>query len=132
MHQKESSEMKLPIEYRWLKAHNFNGFLPWWFIDNPGQEGLRVEYQKETGEDFYPFARRQDCDDVAGFKIENGEIQKEVVSVHLTWVGKREAEGFPAKVVYKDIFSWLAREVISETADWVTEEDLADLEEENA
>ena len=121
--------MKLPIEYRWLKAHKFNGLLPWWFIDKPGQEGLRAEYQKETGEDFYPFARRQDCDDVAGFKVLNGEIQSSVVSVHLTWSGKLEREGFPSKIEYKDIFSWLSEEVISETSDWVTEEDLADLEE---
>lgn len=63
-----------------------------------------MEYQKETGQDFYPSARRQDCDDVAGFKIENGEIQKEVVSVHPSWAGKKEVEGFPAMVVYKDIF----------------------------
>lgn len=124
--------MKLPIEYRWLKAHRFEGFLPWWFIDTPGQEGLRVEYQKETGQDFYPFARRQDCDDVAGFMIKNGEIQKEIVSVHLTWKGKLEAEGFPAMVVYKDIFAWLSQEVLPETADWLTEEELVELEEENA
>jgi len=132
MRQSGIKSMELPIEYRWLKAHRFEGFLPWWFIDNPGQEGLRVEYQKETGEDFYPFARRQDCDDVAGFKVVNGEIQKEVVSVHLTWAGKREVEGFPVKVVYKDLFEWLSQEVLPETADWVSEEDLADLEEENA
>lgn len=132
MHQMESNIVELPIEYCWLKAHNFKGFLPWWFIDSPGQEGLRVEYQKETGEDFFPFARRQDCDDVAGFKVVNGEIQKEVISVHLTWAGKREVEGFPARLEYKDIFAWLSQEVISETADWVTEEDLADIEEENA
>ncbi|MEN3158709.1 hypothetical protein ABC502_10030 [Alkalimonas sp. NCh-2] len=131
MHQLENNHMKLPIEYRWLKAHGFKGFLPWWFIEDLGQEGLRIEYQKETGEDFYPFARRQDCDDVAGFKLVNGEIQKEVVSVHLTWAGKREVEGFPAKAEYSDIFAWLAQEVLPETADWVTEEDLADLEEEN-
>ncbi|MFL1467582.1 hypothetical protein [Marinobacter sp. HN1S83] len=124
--------MKLPIEYRWLKAHKFNGLLPWWFIENPGQEGLRLEYQKETGEDFYPFARRQDCDDVAGFKVVDGEILSIVVSVHLTWAGKRELEGFPARAEYTNIFHWLSEEVVPETAEWVTEEDLADLEEENA
>jgi hypothetical protein len=124
--------MKLPIEYRWLKAHKFQGLLPWWFVENPGQEGLRKEYQKETGEDFYPFARRQDRDDVAGFKVVNGEILSTVVSVHLTWVGKREIEGFPARAEYKNIFSWLSEEVLSETAEWVTEEDLEDLESENA
>lgn len=121
--------MELPIEYRWLKAHKFEGFLPWWFIEQPGQEGLRLEYQKETGEDFYPFARRQDCDDVAGFKVIGGKILSEVVSVHLTWSGKREVEGFPSKSEYSDILAWLVQEVITETSDWISEEDLADLEE---
>lgn len=123
--------MKLPIEYRWLKAHNFSGLLPWWFIETPGQEGLRAEYQKETGEDFYPFARRQDCDDVAGFKVVAGEIKNSVISVHLTWLGKSEKKTFPAKSEYKDIFSWLSEEVIPETSEWVTEEDLAELVEVN-
>ncbi len=91
-----------------------------------------MEYQKETGEDFYPFARRQDCDDVAGFKVFRGEIQSTVVSVHLTWSGKSEQEGFPSRLEYKDIFSWLAEEVVTETADWVSEEDLAELEDEYA
>ena len=87
--------MKLPLEYRWLKANGFNGFVPWYLIDVPGEEWLRIEYQKETDEDFYPFARRQDRDDVAGFEIINGDIQSTIVSVHLTWSGKQEREGFP-------------------------------------
>ncbi|GGE79360.1 hypothetical protein [Shewanella carassii] len=123
--------MQLPIEYYWLKAHKFAGLMPWWFIDEPGGPGLRMEYQKETGEDFYPIARRQDNDSVAGFKVIDGEIQKELVSVHLTWTGKREQQGFPARAVYKDIFSWLSEEVLPETADWVSKEFLAELEEEN-
>jgi hypothetical protein len=72
--------VKLPLEYRWLKANGFKGFVPWHLLEEPGQEGLRTEYKKETGEDFYPFAYRQDCDDVAGFNIEKGEIRKSVIS----------------------------------------------------
>ena len=121
--------MKLPIEYRWLRAHRFEGLMPWWFIDEPGQKGLRLEYQKETGEDFFPFARRQDRDDVAGFKIVNGEILSTVINVHLTWIGKREREGFPARTEYTNVFSWLSDVVIPETSDWVSEEDLIELEE---
>lgn len=121
--------MKLPLEYRWLRAHHFEGLMPWWFIDEPGQKDLRLEYQKETGKDFYPFAQRQDCDDVAGFKIVDGEILTSVISVHLTWRGKREREGFPAKGEYPNVFSWLSEEVIPETTEWVSEEELADLED---
>ena len=123
--------MKLPIEYRWLKAHKFVGLLPWWFMDVPGQEGLILEYKKETGDDFYPFARRQDCDDVAGFKVVNGNIQSEVISVHLTWSGKKEVAGFPSIAEYKNIFSWLQEEVLVETEYWISEEDIEDLSQKN-
>lgn len=121
--------MKLPLEYRWLKANGFKGFVPWHLIDNPGQEGLRVEYQKETGEDFYPFAFRQDCDDVAGFKVVNGEIEDTVISVHLTWAGTQEQKGFPRRTEYKNMFEWLKNEVISDTLEWMSEEDLECIEE---
>jgi hypothetical protein len=43
--------MKLPLEYRWLKAHSFDGFTPWYLIDPNDSEGLRKEYQLETGND---------------------------------------------------------------------------------
>ncbi len=119
--------MKFPLEYRWLKANGFEGFVPWYLINEPSQEGLRIEYQKETGEDFYPFARRQDCDDVAGFKVINGEISRLVVSVHLTWIGKREQEGFPGRTEYNDMFEWLKNEVIPDTLKWMSEEDLEDI-----
>lgn len=59
--------MDLPIEYRWLKAHNFNVLTPWCFIEPDDSDGIRSEYQKETGQDIIPFARRQDQDDIAGF-----------------------------------------------------------------
>ena len=121
--------MKLPIEYRWLKANGFKGFVPWYLIDEPGQDKLRVEYQKETGEDFYPFARRQDCDGVAGFMVINGDIQSSVVSTHLTWAGKREKNWVPGHGEYKDMFEWLKLEVIPDTWEWMSEEDIEDIEE---
>ena len=120
--------MKLPLEYRWLRANKFEGLIPWYLIEEPGQNGLRVEYQKETGEDFFPFARRQDCDDVAGLKIENGEIQNIVLNVHLTWSGKKERDPFPATKEYSDIFEWLKEEVIPATREWMSEEELEGLE----
>ena len=89
--------MKLPIEYRWLDANGFKGFVPWYLVAETGQETLRAEYQKETGDDFLPFARRQDRDDVAGFKVIKGEVRSAVVQVHLTWIGKLERESKPPR-----------------------------------
>jgi hypothetical protein len=124
--------MKLPLEYRWLKANGFKGFVPWYLIEDIGQEAIRSEYKKETGRDFFPFARRQDNDDVAGFEIVDGEILDRVVSVHLTWTRNREQEGFPAQKTYSNMFDWLSKVVIPDTFGWMSEEDLDDLEEENA
>jgi len=116
--------MNLPIQYRWLKANGFEGFAPWYLLEEPVRDGLRTEYRIETGEDFYPFARRQDCDDVAGFAVVDGQIQPAVVSAHLTWIGKREKPGFPRRAVFEDMYEWLIREVIPATRDWMSEEEL--------
>lgn len=120
--------MKLPLEFRWLKANGFKGFVPWCLLDQPGHEGLRKEYQLETGEDFYPIARRQDCDDVAGFEVVNGEILSKVINTHLTWSGKYELEGYPIREEYKDMFEWLMHDVIPNTWEWMSEEDLEDID----
>lgn len=120
--------IQMPLSYRWLQAQGFKGFMPWQLIDMPGSPGLRKEFQLETGElDFYPFARRQDCDDVAGFEVIQGQIQEAVISVHLTWVGRKEREGFPSFSRYKDLFEWFQQELLPDTQDWMNEEELNEL-----
>ena len=120
--------MKLPLEYRWLKANGFKGFIPWYLIEQLGKEALRSEYQNETGKDFYPFAQRQDCDDVAGFEVINGAILTKVITVHLTWSGKNERNGFPSCAEFDDMYDWIKKEVIPATLDWMSEEDLDELQ----
>ena len=121
--------MILPLEYRWLKFHGFSGFRPWELIEDPGRQSLRQEYQIETGENFYPFANRQDCDEFAGFIVNNGDIQSSVVVVHLTWKGSREVRGFPIRTEFKNMFDWLREVAIPDTCEWMSEEELNDLEE---
>ncbi|MCP4154436.1 MAG: hypothetical protein GY757_42320 [bacterium] len=124
----QRNDIKLPLVYRWLKANGFKGFAPWYLIEESDREGLRKEYQKETGKDVLPIARRQDCDDIAGFEIMDGQITQRVVSVHLSWIGKREKKGFPSEIIYNDMFEWLTKEIIPDTSEWMSEEELADLE----
>jgi hypothetical protein len=121
--------LKLPLEYRWLKFHGFNGFRPWYLIEDLGSQSLRMEYKAETGENFYPFAHRQDCDEYAGFVVANGEIQSAVVVVHLTWSRSREVKGFPTCTKFKNMFDWLKEVAIPDTYEWMSEEELKDLEE---
>lgn len=116
---------KLPLEYRWLTANGFKGFIPWLLIEELGEAHARAEYQVESGKDFYPFAYRQDCDDIAGFKVEKGEILSEVISVHLTWSHRYEGD-YLSPVEFKNMFDWLKIEVIPETSDWMSEEEIED------
>lgn len=119
--------MDLPIEYRWLKAHNFSALTPWYFIDPMDSFGIRIEYQKETGQDIFPFAHRQDQDDIAGFKIINGQIQTTVLTVHLTWSSKLESNGFPRTKETSDMIEWIKDVMFPDSRDWMTEDELDDL-----
>ena len=119
--------MKLPLEYRWLKAHNFEGFTPWYIVEPEKSEGIRKEYQLETGNDIIPFARRQDNDDIAGFDVINGNPTSKVLTVHLTWSSKNESNGYPIIKTSENIFDWIKNVVIPATEDWMSEEDLEDL-----
>jgi len=120
--------MKLPLEYRWLKAHNFKLFTPWYLIDPMNSDDLRQGYKKETGKDILPFARRQDIDDLAGFEIIDSVVQSKVITVHLTWSGRQEREGWPRTRNSTDLLDWLNEVAIPDTRDWMTEEELEDLE----
>lgn len=119
--------MNLPLEYRWIKAHKFQGLTPWYLVEPLNSDGLRKEYQLETGRDIIPFARRQDNDDIAGFEVVDKQPTSKVLTVHLTWTGKLERKGYPVIKESKNIFSWISEVVIPATQDWMSEEELADL-----
>lgn len=124
--------IKYPLALRWIQAHGFAGLTPWRLIEVDHAQGLRAEFRRETDTDFHkikdllPFAVRQDMDDVAGFIIENGVVQDEVIVAHLTWHGKAEVKGYPSIHRYSSLWSWL-KDCIDDTAEWCNEEDLEDL-----
>lgn len=125
-------KMELPIEYRWLKAHNFNILTPWYLIDPLHFEGIRSEFQIETGQDIIPFARRQDRDDIAGFKIINGEVQKIVLTVHLTWTSNPERNGYPATRESSDLIEWIKCIMFPDSQEWMGEDELIELLKNNS
>jgi hypothetical protein len=132
--------VKALMALRWLRGHKFTGFTPWHFVEGDvGREGLRRELQLETSGgpdpalDFYPFATRQDRDDVAGFLIRDGVITTEVLVVHLTWRRSPEGPGWPMTARFESIWAWL-KSVIDDAAEWCAwadEDDLAELERES-
>ena len=131
-------DRRLPLSYRWIRAHGIKSLTPWHLIDsNSEAEALRTEYQAEVAEsrasipsDLRMFARRQDCDDVAGFIVDDGQMTGAVVVVHLTWSGKPEPDGWPSLTRFADFESWMTQEVWPTSLEWMSEEELGDLKEE--
>lgn len=120
--------MNLPLQYRWLVAHGFEGLTPWYVLqDEVRRDALRAECQAETGLDILPFAVRDDTDDVAGFTIIDGVACDAVVCFHLTWSGKRESGQVPLQSHYDDLFQWLTEAVVPLTREWMTEDELEDV-----
>lgn len=119
--------MELPISLRWLRAHNFQLLTPWhWEFERINS--LKSEYHKETGKDILPFAGRQDNDTIAAFKVENGVAQETVLTIHLTWSGKREPEGYTTTQVHSTIFDWIGSIMNIDTQEWIDEAELEEIE----
>lgn len=121
---------KEPLPLRWIRAHGLKALTPWHLIEKePEREALRREYSVEVSNgsqparDIYPFARRQDQDDVAGFVIADGIVTEAVVVVHLTWTAAPERPGYPGTTRFENLWQWL-KSVIDDTAEWCSEEDL--------
>lgn len=124
---------RLPLLYRWIRAHGTKGLTPWHFFDQETDQQriqfLRKEYSLEVGgtPDILPFAARQDMDTIAGFLIEAGEVKDVVVTVHLTWTGRNELPGWPSQGPNISFQQWLTDVLIVDAAEWMTEEDLEDI-----
>ena len=121
--------MQLPLGYRWIKAHKFEGFTPWHIVEPEKLKAIRKEYRLETGKDILPFARRQDNDEIAGFEMLDGNPTAKVLTVHLTWSGKQESNGHPRAKASVSVFHWIKNVVLPATEEWMSEEDLEDVME---
>ena len=120
----------LPVGYRWLVLKGLVDLCPWYLIEEQrAAEALRDELLREIAspntspiKDWFPFARRQDRDDFAGFVIEDGWVKPEVVVVHLTFTHRSELPPFPIMCRFPTLWSWLQAEVIPAWEEWVDEE----------
>jgi hypothetical protein len=126
---------ELPVGYRWLVLKKLVDLCPWYLIEEQRQaEGFRHELLREIAspntspiEDWFPFARRQDRDDFAGFVIEDGQVKPEVVVVHLTFTGHPEHPPLPIIHRFSTLWSWLQTEVVPAWEAWVDEEAVKEL-----
>ncbi|HVY23715.1 MAG TPA: hypothetical protein VG962_10220 [Steroidobacteraceae bacterium] len=103
-------ELRPPPVYFEVRAANFVLLSPWFFFNSeeePQMDNVREEYQVETGDDFLPFAYRGDRDDFAGFRIDQGQITGDVITVHIAWSRKREPSDFDTRKVSPSLIHWI-------------------------
>lgn len=126
---------ELPVGYRWLVLKGLVDLCPWYLIEEQRlAEGFRDELLREIAspntfpiEDWFPFARRYDHEDFAGFVIEDGQVKPEVVVIHLTFTRRPEHPPYPIIRRFSTLWSWLQSEVVPAWEAWVDEEAVKEL-----
>lgn len=133
------SPSAFPLAYRWFLARSLIDWQPWYFIDSNESiqrppdfsryASLAREFKLETQADFdvYLFARRQDCDDFAYFVVDEGVIQDQIVTMHLSFSGRLEMKAPLTRADVKhDFTSWIRHIVVPDVQDWMSEADMYD------
>jgi len=122
-----------PLSYRWLRANGVLRLVPWYFIEASEGQRASEQFARENpdGGSLYTFARRQDCDDFAGFTIIDGAATDRVIYYHPSF-----SDGPNPSIIsgtYPDLWTFLREVVIPDTAIWFTDEaDIQDLENRKA
>jgi hypothetical protein len=122
--------MQAPLSYRWLRANGVTRLVPWYFIDEEEGRFASQQFAKEHlgGPAIYTFARRQDCDDFAGFTVTDGIATDQVIYYHPSFSGGPNSHLISG--TYPDLWAFLREVVIPDSATWFSEADIDELEQE--
>lgn len=114
-----SFTFKIPRGYHWLIERGLVGFeafsalQPWHFLDRDSAFSVSKRWPKQKSVDeLFAFARRQDCDDLAAFLVQDGRVKG--VGVLHGWT----ANGYELVETYATLWDWLKR-VICDVEEWV-------------
>jgi hypothetical protein len=122
---------RLPLAYRWMRAHGLHSITPWHFYDDEEHVAAwRKRYRDETGKDAWPFAYRQDRMEVAVFRLRSGIASGKILILD-TDRFDTAGGGTPYSVVakYAKFMDWFTT-ALQETQEWMTEAELAAILEE--
>ena len=115
------------LAYSWARANGLHKMLPWQFLD--AAEGLAADaqFRKERTDvrEVRTFARRQDCDDFAGFLVIDGAISDHVIYFHPSFAGTPNKYMISGE--YVSFWAFFKDVVIGDTVDWESEESLKTL-----
>ena len=119
-----------PLSFRWALANGLKQMVPWHFIPDLDDDLGRITdstFRKESTRDIEvrTFARRQDCDDFAGFIVESGEITDRVICFHPSFGGTKNDYLIDSEI--DGFWTFLTKVVIPDTVDWASEDDLEDV-----
>jgi hypothetical protein len=108
----------VPRGYWWLLQRGLVGYdqftalQPWHYLDRVSAFSVSERWPSVSGgSDLFAFARRQDCDDLACFKVEAGSVAG-IVIVH-GWT----AVGYEVVIEYQNFWEWL-KSVVDDIAEW--------------
>jgi hypothetical protein len=124
-----------PNALRWFLCQHLSSFTPWHFIQEPTEfEFAANAFRREvvSKDQVFVFARRQDCDDFAGLKIQDGKVTDTVIHFHPVFAtSSSSATADPAwnivSGVFEDVFEFLANRVVPDMKDWASVEDASAL-----
>lgn len=109
-----------PLGYLWLIERGLIGFepgsglQPWYYLDGKSAFSVSQRWPMGTVVDaeLFAFAKRQDNDDLACFKVHRGKIT--VIEVIHGWT----PNGYNVIAEYQTFWDWL-KSVIDDVAEWV-------------
>ena len=133
--ERSNIDQRWPNALRWFLYQNLNSFTPWHLIQDPSECDFAAKaFHREdvSNGEVFVFARRQDCDDFAGFEIINGELTDKVIHFHPVFSSgssnpSSERNWNIVCGVFDDVFEFIAKQVIPDMKDWALVEDAADL-----
>lgn len=110
----------LPPGYLWLIENRligfgpFSGLQPWYYLDKENTFSVSQRWPKinQSEASLIAFAKRQDNDDLACFKVHKGQVTA-VVRIH-GWA----PDGYDIIAEYQSFWDWL-KSVIDDIAEWV-------------
>lgn len=117
-----SIDIIFPQGYLWLidqkiiGRKEFSQLQPWFYLDKNDCFFANIKWKNVTTDNLFVFAKRQDNDELACFKVDSDGKTAEVILIN-GW----SSNGFDIVREYADFWEWV-HQVIDDIKDWVEPE----------
>ena len=113
-----------PLSFRWGRANGLSKLVPWHFLADDVGLFADEQFKKERidSREVRTFAKRQDCDDFAGFLVADGIITGRVIYFHPSFSSAQNSNLVNSE--HADFWEFVRDIVIPDTKEWESEADL--------